>query len=264
MILFVFEGSKDEPKVYDTIKSLYLKTSEDVIYVFNSNIYGLYNKIKSEYSDFKDIADSADVVALLRKMHPESDLKNVSESSQIDQIFLFFDYDFQHAFHVRKQHPELEIDEIINDDNNRLEELLDFFCEETEMGKLYINYPMIEALKYTKTLPDKQFFSYTVTLDDCHGKFKGMAEAFTDYHGYYGLLQTPKIAEDTLMSNWEMLKEQNVIKANYICAGEKSMPKSKSDIAQSRIFGKQRTQYVDSANIYVLSAFPIFLYEYFK
>ena len=47
------------------------------------------------------------------------------------QVFLFFDYDFQNRIGTQKV-------------NNILDEMLDFFDDETENGKLYINYPMIE------------------------------------------------------------------------------------------------------------------------
>lgn len=36
--------------------------------------------------------------------------------------------------------------------------MLDFFSDETENGKLYINYPMIESLKYTKEIPDANYW----------------------------------------------------------------------------------------------------------
>lgn len=35
--------------------------------------------------------------------------------------------------------------------------MLDYFSDETENGKLYINYPMIESLKYTKEIPDANY-----------------------------------------------------------------------------------------------------------
>lgn len=34
---------------------------------------------------------------------------------------------------------------------------MDYFSDETENGKLYINYPMIESLKYTKEIPDANY-----------------------------------------------------------------------------------------------------------
>ena len=61
------------------------------------------------------------------------------------QVFLFFDYDFQNRIGAQKV-------------NNILDEMLDFFDDETENGKLYINYPMIESLKYTKEIPDADYW----------------------------------------------------------------------------------------------------------
>lgn len=63
------------------------------------------------------------------------------------------------------------------EDDKRLKELLDFFNEETDMGKLYINYPMIESLKYTKQLPDADFHTYRTTLEECRSQFKNKSIA---------------------------------------------------------------------------------------
>lgn len=264
MILFVFEGSKDEPKVYETIKSLYFKDTEDITYIFNSNIYGLYNKIKKEYSDFRDVEEATDIVSILREVYPDSSLKNIDASSDIDQIYLFFDYDLQHAYHVQKQHPELSLTDIVEDDNKRLKEMLSFFNEETKMGKLFISYPMIEALKYTKKLPDPNFITYKVSLEDCHRKFKGMAESFTDYHGNFGLLLDDDLEDAEVKGNWELLRDQNVRKANVICNNSNELPKSKEEISQELIFHSQHAIYNAEGNIYILSSFPIFLFDYFK
>lgn len=264
MILFVFEGSKEEPKVYRTLKSLYFEGSEDITYIFNSNIYGLYNRIKKEYSDFENIDDAADIVSVLKELYPDSALKDINVSSDIDQIFLFFDYDMQHAYHVQKQHPEQSLEEIVKEDNDRLKEMLSFFNEETRMGKLFISYPMIEALKYTKKLPDPDFLTYKVSLEDCHRKFKGMAEQFTDYHSGFGLLLDDDINEGVVKHNWEMLKEQNVKKANYICNGANVLPLRKDLISQDYVFASQQLTYTKEGNIYILGSFPLFLYEYFK
>ena len=59
-------------------------------------------------------------------------------NSDISEIFLFFDYDFLNS--------QLSLDEI----NRRVEEMLTLFDDETDNGKLYINYPMIESIRYTR------------------------------------------------------------------------------------------------------------------
>ena len=108
MILFIVEGSKTEPRVYETIKELYFRDEEGIISIFGSNIYGLYNRLKKYNADFDDIGNVANIVDVIREMDPNNAevLKNIKLSSDIDQVFLFFDYDFQHALHVQERHPE--------------------------------------------------------------------------------------------------------------------------------------------------------------
>ena len=265
MILFVFEGQKDEPKIYATNKALYFeKESEDIKYVFNSNIYRLYDVIMKEYSDFSNMNNAADVVSLLRRFHPESDLKDIEISSDIDQIFFFFDYDFQEVFYEKEKHPDYNLMKCLEMNNHKVQEMLNLFNNETEMGKLYINYPMIESLKFTKRLPDSQYHSYEVTLDECHGKFKGIAEKFTDYHSYHGLLIEDTIDREIVSKNWQKLKEQNIKKANFLCTGRNSLPKNKETISQNRIYQSQLKKYNTNAHIGILNSFPLFLYDYFK
>jgi len=266
MILFIFEGKKTEPKIYQTIKELYFRDVEDSICIFGSNIYGLYDYLKKYYSDFKKIDYEANIIDVLKdidKKYADS-LENIERSSDIDQVFLFFDYDFQHAFHVIEQHPELSLSDALKNDNDKLLEMLDFFCEETEMGKLYINYPMVESLKYTKEVPDENYFSYKTTLDECHGKFKKKSEDFSAYKGYRNILLNSKDDIDNVKAIWALLISQNLMKANYICNNSYRKPIKKEDIAQNNIFNHQLDRYNNQHKIAILNAFPLFLYDYFN
>lgn len=267
MILFIFEGKKTEPRIYQTIKELYFGNVEDSICIFGSNIYGLYDYLKRYYSDFKEIDYEANIIDVLKEIDEKyaSSLKNIERSSDIDQVFLFFDYDFQHAFHVTKQHPELSLSDALQIDNDKLLEMLNFFCEETEMGKLYINYPMVESLKYTRELPDPNYYSYFTTLEECHGKFKGKAEDISGYKNYRNiLLESQNNDINTIRDNWDFLKLQNSMKANYICNNSYSEPIKKEDVTQLNIFNHQLERYKTNEDIAILNSFPLFLYEYFK
>ena len=62
------------------------------------------------------------------------------KSSDFESIYLFFDYDFYKGDLDKK--------------NDEVLELLEYFNEETENGKLFISYPMIESIQYTKELLD--------------------------------------------------------------------------------------------------------------
>ena len=94
--------------------------------------------------------------------------------------------------------------------------MLDFFDDETENGKLYINYPMIESLKYTKEMPDADYWKYVATRDECANHlFKGKAERFAYAQAKaFRFIDLDKTDKETVKNNWESLKIQNVTQKN--------------------------------------------------
>ena len=50
MILFVFEGEKQEPEIYKTIEKLFFSSESDerIYFSYCCNIYKFYKKIKNE------------------------------------------------------------------------------------------------------------------------------------------------------------------------------------------------------------------------
>ena len=145
MILFVFEGDEREPRLYRTLERLYFpKQNDNIICSFGNNIYDLYSELQEYDGD-------GDIVALMRERladRGDATLDGI-RNSDISEIFLFFDYDFQNS--------QLSLEEI----NRRVEEMLTLFDDETDNGKLYINYPMIESIRYTQELPDDAYAGYT-------------------------------------------------------------------------------------------------------
>ena len=134
-------------------------------------------------------------------------------------------------------------------------------------GKLYINYPMVESLKYTKEMPDSEYNSYVSSRQTCvNHLFKAEAETFAypaaKAYRFIDLGRTPK---DEVLRNWEELKAQNVSKANYIISGQYRLPDVKEDILQLRVFEAQKDKYVlRNDEVAILNSFPLFLYEFFK
>ena len=208
------------------------------------------------------VFSALDIVALLKerfkneKNNPFKDLK----SADFSEIYLFFDYDFQNN--------NLSLSLI----NRQIADMLSIFDNETENGKLYINYPMIESIRYTKELPDEQYHTYTVTQADCH-QFKHLAGEFSFYknlnfiileNNAHKAITAERLEE--VKNNWQHLTDMNVTKANYLCHNVLSRPALKSDINQLAIFNAQVEKYVSTTpvSIAVLNAFPLFIYEYFK
>ena len=155
--------------------------------------------------------------------------------------------------------------------NRQISEMLELFNDETDNGQLYINYPMIEAIRYTKVLPDDHFSDYSVSRTDCHDKgFKDLVQRFSAYGSLDFIVldfrRSPsEKRESSVRQNWALLERQNVLKANKICNGELDIPTDKSAISQQRIFESQLSQFIIPKNeVSILSAFPLFNFNYFK
>ena len=246
MILFVFEGGKGEPTIFDSIKKLFLSGEELRVVKCGFDLPTLYSNLKKTGED------------LFRSLPLKENGIIIPEGKRTDtifsQIFLFFDYDFQNRMGVQKL-------------NQILDEMLEFFNDETENGKLYINYPMVESLKYTKELPDGHYYEYVATRLECvEHKFKENAELFAYAMAKgYRFIDLSKTVKSDVLSNWEYLKQQNVMKANYLLTGNNEVPKSKDVINQTAIFDAQKVNYVDKTeSVAILNSFPLFLYEYLK
>ena len=148
--------------------------------------------------------------------------------------------------------------------------MLNLFDDETGNGKLYVNYPMIESLRYTKRLPDDEYVRYSVSREECRD-FKRRADEFS-YYPNWDFVQLRNKRRGTekhiaeVRTNWERLKEQNVKKANYICNDVYDWPVNKDEIGQRMIFDAQKFKYQHDIDcrIAVLNSLPIFLFEYFK
>ena len=240
MILFIFEGAKYEPPLYDGIKALFFpRATDQIICSFCSSIYTFYKRLKDEFGEFADVVDV--LKTELEKTDPENKLFKC-KSSDIESVYLFFDYDFYRG--------DLETK------NAQVLELLEYFNEETDSGRLYVSYPMIESIQYTKELPDAQFHTYSVKREDSVGViFKKAARRFCAYDGYAFL----KDAE-----NWRGLVEQHAMKANLLTKGVYDWPLAKDDVAQMPLFEAQLEKHVlTNDEVAILNAFPMFLYEYF-
>lgn len=261
MILFVFEGS-DDCEIMNTIKALYPKAiSEDVVCLYKNNIYQLYSKMKPSDSN-PDFTQSLLSVLQERPDITQNEVIANADEDTFSQIFLFFDYDPQH------KDPNEDIVDLVQH-NNRLNEMLNFFDDETGNGKLYVSYPMVESLFYTKTLPDSNFTFCSIDLSKAKD-FKALKHDYSDYKSNDFLLFNSreligcKAPRAYVPLNWEQVIKQNVIKANYICIGKNNLPERKEDVKQKEIFDCQLKKYIALKKIAILSAYPMFLYEYLK
>lgn len=265
MILFVFEGDRREIEVFKTLETLYFPTKLDsIICSFGNDIYELYRTL----TDGQDsLLYCKDLVSVLRERDSQKEdnpFSRITDSSQISEVYLFFDYDI----HNQNEFQSFSMGAM----NRQIAQMLDFFSDETDQGKLYINYPMVESIRYTKKLPDGNFWKYDVDLEKV-GSFKEDVDTFSYYknndfmsfrlrHGE--ITQSSLSKMDSIRENWMALNCQNIMKANYICCEQNKMPESKTLIAQEKVFASHLCRYFPKGKVPVLSSFPLFLYEYFE
>lgn len=112
--------------------------------VYDAEIYQLYKVLKEEEPDF-------DLVELLKERNKENaELLREYNRDSFAYIYLFFDYD---------AHSTLASDD-------KIEEMLDFFDNETENGLLYISYPMLEAIRHFNANQHQQIYKRNMARTD--------------------------------------------------------------------------------------------------
>ena len=150
---------------------------------------------------------------------------------------------------VDKEYSEQEIADLCDYKKEEVEELLEFFNNETENGKLYISYPMVEAIKHLKDNVD-----FKNTIEESKKIYKSIVAQNCNNN----LQHLDKLTFD----DWSFIINENSKKANFIVNNAFTFPTK--IIEQLEIFDNQKTKYLDVANkVSVLSAFPIFLLDYY-
>lgn len=225
-ILLVFEGSRAECQVFESVKRHFFERSKDAVVhaIFGADVYQLWRIVSTD--PFLDLVE----VLRERSMDNQSNLEGI-QREQVSQIFLFFDYD-GHATMA---------------DDNDLQQMLELFNEETEKGKLYVSYPMIEALKDMT----ENFQHHTVP-----------AKANIHYKKQVGERTPYQDVRQLDYSTWSMLIVENHKKAHFIIRDIYAV--MNLPINQRLILEKQIQKYILPKNhIAVLSGIPFFISEYF-
>ncbi|WP_419677561.1 hypothetical protein ACN2EN_07620 [Aliarcobacter lanthieri] len=229
-ILMVFEGEKTEPIIVENLKKYFLNESANIIIkaIYGTVIYKLYE----QFFICGEFDEDLEVFSLLKEMISDEDLAKL-DREQISEIYLFFDYD-GHA---------------TNASDEKLQKMFEIFNNETENGKLYISYPMVEAIKHLK-----DGINFKDTLVECSSNYKEMVSQNCDSC----LVDLRNLSEQ----NWNYIIDEHSKKANFIINDDFSFPKEL--IEQNQIFKIQKIKYLETENkVSVLASFPLFLLDYY-
>ena len=191
-ILFIVEGSVREKQLYKKITKE-MGISADIFAVC-ANIHMLYSELKKEefHLNIDDFLLTLDGVS-------EEDKGVIRKQRPFTYIYLMFDLDLQHYNIADYKNIERGLQDV--------REMLLKFNNETDptIGKMYINYPMVESYRDCKNFSDETYVDAIVELEKI-SKYKELV-------GERGLkINLSKYTLDDL----KKLTKLNIYKANYI------------------------------------------------
>ena len=259
MILLILEGANTEPSIATTIRQLFFADNPDqLVCSYRTDTYTLWKEIKS----YMDDGNEPDVFEIVReRLHRSGDTSLDSyDSYQFDSIYLFFDYD--------PQNRTVSMETL----NASIAEMLKLFSDPMDKGQIFISYPMVESLFCQNSVPEASYMNARVAIVDC-GKFKSLANRYECNQKRYkiiykqdkdGNIREPVSMRQTeLKKTWVTLVKMHAIKANYISNNIAMLPTTVEEVSELRIFNGQLNRFLPSGLVSLLSAFPMFLFEYF-
>ena len=234
---FIVEGRVREPQIIDNISKVFFPHSncEIIKLPVEENIYMLWKSLKKDDFD-------TDIIEVLRESN--DDIRNQLNGLSRDdfsEVYLFFDYDL-HQTNIAKEEGPDAIMQMLNSFNN-----------ETENGKLYISYPMAEALR--DYIPDVCGDNATcyVSVGEMK-KYKNVSSDRSttpqfkeyDYEVWKGIIDVFAMKVSCLFGLTETMKYEQ-----YMEAAE-----------PSNVYIQEKKE-TKKGRVFVLSAFPEFLVDYF-
>jgi len=162
--LLIVEGNHEKNKLFWLVFKCFPEINIDMedVWIYGTNIYLLYDDIVKEYGDeWADEADDIDLPFVIsKKQHPDS----LCYKDDFTNIILVFDYE--------RHDPNFSEGKILK--------MQRCFDDAADMGKLYINYPMIESYQHLKALPDFDYAERKILVSLRPGKeYKALVDRET-------------------------------------------------------------------------------------
>lgn len=152
--LLIVEGNHEKNKLFWLLFKCFPEIDIDMedVWIYGTNIYMLYADILKEYgTEQLNREDDIDLPFVIsKKQHQDS----LCYKEDFTNILLVFDYE---------RHD-------VNFSESKILEMQKCFCDAADMGKLYLNYPMIESYQHLKSLPDSDYAERKVPVSLQSGK----------------------------------------------------------------------------------------------
>lgn len=234
---FIVEGEAREPQIIDNISKVFFshRNYEIITLPAGENIYMLWKKLKEDDFD-------TDIIEVLRESSGEirKQLETLSRED-FSEVYLFFDYD-THQTNLGK-----------NDDEDVLAQMLESFDNETENGKLYISYPMVEALRDFEPGVCGSSENCFVPVEVL-GEYKNISSARA-YNPHF---------KEYKIDLWKEIIDVFAMRVSCLCGLSDTLDYEEysMQINPYEIENLEKRE-LKNKRVYILSAFPEFLIDYF-
>ena len=235
--MFIVEGEAREPLIINNISKIFFahRNFKIIILPAGLNIYMLWKMLKEDDFD-------TDIIEVLRENRNEFAKQLAGfDRSDFSEVYLFFDYD-GHQNNLGEE-----------DDRDVLDQMLLSFDNETENGKLYISYPMVEALRDFES-------GVCGSKDRCFVEVKDLGEyktrsavcaIYPQFNAYDFNIWKEAIDVFSMRLSCLMDKADTIDYEQYV-----------ETISPYEILKLEKREIQDN-RVFVLSAFPEFLLDYF-
>ena len=162
--LLIVEGHHEKNKLFWLIFKCFpeINIDMDEIWIYGTNIYQLYDDIVKEYGE-EWAEENVDIdlpFVISKKQYPDK----LRYKEDYTNIVLVFDYERHDT----------------NFSEEKILEMQRCFVDAADMGRLYINYPMIESYRHLCQLPDVDFAERKIPVSLQPGKkYKALVEQET-------------------------------------------------------------------------------------
>lgn len=168
--LVLVEGDHEKHVLFKLLLACFgeVPVKNENVHVYAADIYDLYRDIEKEYEeDWYNNGSDVDIPMLVSRrlnIEPQLDRRNFTN------IIMIFDYE---------HHDTSYSDE-------KIKHMQGYFCSLSDAGMLFINYPMVEAYKHIKSIPDEEYMERYVSVK-CHPGcvYKNMVEDISAISKYF-------------------------------------------------------------------------------
>lgn len=144
--LLIVEGNHEKNELFGLIFKCFPEINIDMedVWIYGTNIYMLYEDIVKEYeADWAE--QDVDLPFVISK---KKNRDNIQYKNDFTNIIMVFDYEHHDP----------------NFDEEKILKMQRYFADSADVGKLYINYPMIESYQHLEQIPDNEYENRQISV----------------------------------------------------------------------------------------------------